>query len=87
VNTKWLSLVYQDFAREVGAGENKIVLVVQNRAGNDKVMLPAGIIPEYLPAYSPELQPAERLWDLVDEPLVNRHFKTIEEPEKVLGER
>ncbi|AVQ71366.1 hypothetical protein B5D77_08660 [Microcystis sp. MC19] len=27
-------------------------------------------------AYSPELQPAERLWSLVDAPLVNEHFKT-----------
>lgn len=90
VNTKWLNLVYQDFARQVGAGENKIVLVVQDRAGwhlSDKVILPAGIIPEYLPAYSPELQPAERLWSLVDEPLVNRHFETIEELEEVLAER
>lgn len=74
----------------MGAGENKIVLVVQDRAGwhlSDKVMLPAGIIPEYLPAYSPELQPAERLWSLVDQPLVNRHFETIEELEEVLAER
>ena len=39
---------------------------------------------EFLPAYSPELQPAERLWTLVDEPLVNEYFETIEELEEVL---
>ncbi|WP_353738116.1 hypothetical protein [Microcystis sp. M038S2] len=33
---------------------------------------------DFLPAYSPELQPAERLWSLVDEPLVNEYFETIE---------
>jgi hypothetical protein len=28
----------------------------------------------FLPPYSPELQPAERLWSLVDEPVANKHF-------------
>ncbi len=37
-------------------------------------------------AYSPELQPAERLWPLVDEPLVNEHFETIEERSEILYE-
>jgi hypothetical protein len=27
----------------------------------------------------PELQPAETLWALVDEPIVNKHIATIEE--------
>ncbi|MGY2894579.1 hypothetical protein ACVWZX_002599, partial [Deinococcus sp. UYEF24] len=26
---------------------------------------------------SPELQPAERLWQLTDAPLKNRHFETL----------
>jgi len=30
-------------------------------------------------AYSPELQPAETLWSVVDEPIVNKHIATIEE--------
>ncbi|GBL16105.1 hypothetical protein MTo_03426 [Microcystis aeruginosa NIES-1211] len=33
-------------------------------------------------ADSPELQPAERLWSLVDESLVNEHFETMEEREE-----
>ncbi|MGD1804735.1 hypothetical protein ACP6PL_04740 [Dapis sp. BLCC M126] len=37
-----------------------------------RVKLPQGIVVEFLPPYSPELQPAERLWALVDEPLVNQ---------------
>ncbi len=40
-----------------------------------------------MPAYSPELQPAERLWPLLDEPLVNRSYESIEEVEAVPGER
>ena len=39
------------------------------------------------PPYSSKLQPAERLWKLVDEPLVNTYFETIEELEEVLGAR
>ena len=31
-----------------------------------------------LPPYSPELQPAERLWPLVDEAVANRHFATLD---------
>ncbi|MEM8677000.1 MAG: transposase [Cyanobacteria bacterium P01_G01_bin.67] len=42
---------------------------------------------EFLPPYSPELQPAERLWQLVDEPLVNQYFESINEIEDILVER
>jgi hypothetical protein len=34
--------------------------------------VPDGLHPVTLPPYSPELQPAERLWALSDAPLVNR---------------
>jgi transposase len=63
---------------------------VEDRAGwhrSEKVEVPEGIIREHLPPYSPELQPAERLWPLVDEPLVNEHFATIEELEETLVQR
>jgi hypothetical protein len=33
------------------------------------------------------LQPAEHLLEFVDEPLVNRHFETIEALDKAVGER
>lgn len=54
---------------------------------NQKVIVPEGIEIEFLPPYSPELQPAERLWQLVDEPLVNQYFETINEIENILVER
>ena len=41
----------------------------------------------YLPAYSPELQPAERLWSLTDEPLANVVFERLADLEAVLSER
>ncbi|WP_017659675.1 IS630 family transposase [Baaleninema simplex] len=90
VNVQWLNLVFQTFAKDVGAAAEKIILLVEDRAGwhtSPKVEVPSGMEIEYLPPYSPELQPAERLWKLVDEPLVNTYFETIEELEEVLGKR
>ena len=90
VNTKWLSLVYEVFAKEAQVSAEKIILLVEDRAGwhrSEKTQVPAGIEIEYLPPYSPELQPAERLWILVDEPLVNKNFEKIEEIEELLANR
>lgn len=33
------------------------------------------------------MQPAELLWSLVDEPLVNQYFETIDEIEEILVKR
>jgi transposase len=41
----------------------------------------------FLPAYSPELQPAEHLWPLTNTILVNRHFASIEELEEAQADR
>lgn len=35
----------------------------------------------------PELQPAERLWELADAPLVNRSFNSLDQLEAVLVQR
>jgi transposase len=77
-------------AEQTVAGQSKIILLVMDRAGwhrSDRVVLPSGIYVEYLPPYSPELQPAERLWSVADEPLVNKSFDKIQELEAVLEER
>ena len=90
VNTLWLNLVYNNFAINAGISHKKKAFLVEDNAGwhrSKKVETHAGIIVDYLPAYSPELQPAERLWTLVDEPLVNEYFETIDEMEEVLIKR
>jgi transposase len=40
-----------------------------------------------LPPASPELQPAERLWGLVDEPVANRTFTDLDDLEATLVTR
>jgi hypothetical protein len=35
----------------------------------------------------PQIQPAERLWPLTNEPIVNEYFDTLDELDEVLAER
>ena len=90
VNVELFSRALQEFAKEVGAGEDKQVLVVLDQAGwhtGGEVELPKGIHLEFLPKGSPELQPAERLWPLTNEAIANRLFEEIEEIEEALVKR
>ena len=78
------------FARETGAGQERpIVLVLDNAGwhGPKGLAVPEGIMLVFLPPYSPELQPAERLWPLVDEPVANKHFATLADLDAVVAER
>lgn len=91
VNADVFSLALEHFAREVGAGKNKRILLVLDGAGwhtaKNKPKVPDGIHLEFLPSHSPELQPSERLWPLSDEALANRYSEEIEELEEVLARR
>ena len=90
VNVEWFNQALAVFARQIGAGPNKQILLVIDGADwhrSDDVVVPEGIHLELLPPYSPELQPAERLWQVADEPVVNRCFDTIDELEDLLCER
>ena len=78
------------FARETGAGrERSIILVLDNAGwhGPKDLAIPEGISLVFLPPYSPELQPAEHLWPLVDEPIVNRHLVSLDELSTTIAER
>jgi len=81
----------ENFAREVGAGHKKRILLVLDRAGwhtaKKKLRVPEGIHLEFLPSHSPELQPSERLWLLSDEGVANRYFEKIGDLEEALVER
>jgi transposase len=78
------------FARQVGAGRKRhIVLVLDNAGwhGPEGLAVPEGISLVFLPPYSPELQPAEHLWPLVDEAVVNTHFAALEALEATVAAR
>jgi transposase len=88
VNAAVFSVALEHFAREVGAGKSKRVLLVLDNAGwhtaKRKLKVPEGIHLEFLPSHSPELQPAERLWALSDEAVANRYFEAIEDLQEAL---
>src|SRR5271165_2880721 len=73
------------FARTVGAGPAKEIVLVLDRAGwhtSLQLQVPEHVHLLFLPAYSPELQPAEHLWLLSNEALVNQYFADIDELEE-----
>jgi hypothetical protein len=83
-------LILADFAKSISVGANKrIVLQVDNAGwhGPQNLTLPDGIRLVFQPAHSPELQPAEHLWQLVDEPLANCCFATIESLDQAVADR
>lgn len=90
VNIAAFTSALAHFAHQVGAGPDKPVLLVLDQAGwhcSPQVEVPAGVYLEWLPAYSPELQPAERLWPLTNEPLANRAFPDLAALDAVLAEQ
>src|SRR5258708_22947440 len=83
------NLALQEFADFVQPSLLHQVLILLDNASyhsSPKVQRPPGIDLRFLPAYSPELQPAEHLWQFTDKPLVNRWFKTLDDLEVVLVE-
>lgn len=90
VTTDAFALALAAFARDEGIDERHRAVLVVDQAGwhiARDLALPAGVHLVLLPAYSPELQPAERLWPLVDEPIANRAFADLDALEAVLVDR
>ena len=78
------------FAQESGAGRERIIVLVLDNAGwhtEPNLPVPDGIRLVYLPRYTPELQPAEHLWPVLDEPVVNSYFATLADLEAVIARR
>jgi len=85
VNILLFNLALKEFAKAKGVGKDKVIILVIDRAGfheGEDVNIPKGIIPVFLPPYSPQLQPAERLWPLSNEGIANRSFKDLDRLEE-----
>ncbi len=90
VTTAVMSLALAEFARDVGAGADKQVVLVVDGAGwhrSGELVVPAGVELVFLPASTPELQPAERLWPMLREAVANRSFESLDELQDRLVER
>jgi DDE superfamily endonuclease len=80
------TIALDEFAQAVGAGQGKHILLVLDSAGwhvSSQVQVPVGLHLHFLPPYSPELQPAERLWPLTNEALANTHFRGLDELQEI----
>jgi hypothetical protein len=78
------------FAAETGIDATHRAVLVVDGAGwhtSKHLAIPDGIDLVVLPPASPELQPVERVWTLVDEPVANRSFAGLDDLEAVLADR
>jgi hypothetical protein len=85
-----MSTVLAAFAADCGIDAQHRAVLVLDGAGwhtAKRLVVPEGIHLVFLPPASPELQPAERLWPLVDEPVANRTFADLNALEDVLISR
>jgi len=84
VNLPLFNLALKEFVSSQNPKSDKIIILVIDNAGFHEetgACFPKEIIPVYLPPYSPELQPAEKLWPLSNEGIANRVFGNINELE------
>ena len=90
VSLEVMALAWREFAAAVGASVTHPIWVVWDQAGWHGAVpedLAPGFRVFFLPSHSPELQPAERLWQFIDEPVVNKAFSSMTDLENVLEER
>jgi transposase len=90
VNVDVFSIALAHFVVSVGAGSEKQIVLVLDRAGwhsSQMLMVPDGIHLVFLPPYSPELQPAEHLWPFTNEAIANRHFETLDALQEAQAKR
>jgi transposase len=90
IGKAFFAKMLEAFARQVGAGRDRRIVLQLDNAGwhtPENLPVPDGIKLVYQPAYTPELQPSEHLWPLVDEPLANTHFQTINDLDAAVAER
>jgi len=90
VSKPFFEALLATFAREANAGRERTIVLVLDNAGwhtEAGLYLPEGVRLVFLPPYTPELQPAETLWALVDEPIINQHAANIQQLNEIIAAR
>ena len=88
VNTDWTEAFLEQIKIQYPDHEH---VVVWDGAGfhpreTDHAKIPSGIHPILLPPYSPELNPIEKLWDLIQDHTSNHLWPTIERLDEVVAQ-
>lgn len=82
VHTAAMHLALAECARAVGASADQRVLLVVDNAGwhgRQALAVPPGVEGVYLPAATPALQPAERVWPRMREAVASHPFATLDQ--------
>lgn len=90
VNVEAMSAALAAFAHDMGVDAAHRVVLVLDGAGwhrAKKLVVPDGLELWWLPAYTPQLNPTERVWTLVREATANRTFGSLDELDAVVGQR
>lgn len=90
LNADCFQVSINTFCKDQKVSKKEPVLLVldQSRAHtSQKIVLPEGLSVLFLPPYSPELQPAERLWPTLNECIANRCLKDVDELHEVVSKR
>jgi hypothetical protein len=81
INVELFASSLRYFAQQAGAGPDNELVLLLDGAGwhvSRRLEVPAHLHLVRLPPYSPELQPAERLWSFSNTPLVNARPADLE---------
>lgn len=84
LDTEMAQMFIDEFAKAYAKAGKRIVLVWDGAPAHrgKSLQVPERITIVNLPAYSPELNPAENLWPLVKEGIANESFKDLRALEK-----
>jgi len=85
VNLDWSEAFLQQLSRNDPSSEHVVIwdqAGFHQRPGNSN--LPKNIHLLLLPPYSPELNPVEKLWDIMKDQLCNRVFSTLDDIEEAI---
>jgi transposase len=74
VNTVMMNIYLKHLSSELGERSCLLVLDQAGRHSSVDLELPENIEPVYLPPYSPELNPVERLWQWLKMPQFTQSF-------------
>lgn len=88
VNLEWTEAFLKEIKKMYPDFEH---IVVWDGAGfhpqnTEHPMVPEGVHVMRLPPYSPELNPIEQLWDLIQDQIANKLFKTIKRMDEVVAQ-
>jgi transposase len=90
MNGTLMTLACEEFVQDVDPQKQDIHILLMDGAGSHRrsvCQCPDNVIPFPMLPYTPELQPAERLWPFLREAMANESFATLDQLQETLVRR